>query len=250
MGISSIKGHLAAAFTAAIMAITPAYASTNPSTENLPETNITTTQFEAGQCYSDDQITEYLLQSGETQVMDLDKKGVVNVRQNTPFGPQVVPRRFNNEYNLTADADSWTIIEEKPNGDNCIVLQGTDLDYVSIDNRYFTQINDSPTPATSERERALNTMQERFGETVFLTGTTNSGQQVDITTSLRGSWSVVVSDTDGSNFQMKINGFDYSLNGPDFHDQFDIFHPGNQAPSDVNMVDIGPLYNKDNNLEI
>ena len=144
-----------------------------PSTENLPETNITTTQFEAGQCYSDDQITEYLLQSGETQVMDLDKKGVVNVRQNTPFGPQVVPRRFNNEYNLTADADSWTIIEEKPNGDNCIVLQGTDLDYVSIDNRYFTQINDSPTPATSERERALNTMQERFGETVFFLNRNN-----------------------------------------------------------------------------
>lgn len=225
MGISAIKGTLAAAFTAAILAVSPAAQASTIAHDSAPEQQITTTQFEAGQCYSDSQIENYLTMNGETQIMELDKVGVVNVRVNTPLGPQVTPRKFDNQYVLTADHDSWSIIQEMPNNQNCIIMQGTDLDYVSIDNQYFTQISDSNvTDAATQRERVLDNLLERYGESVFITGTLNNGQTLDITTSLRGGWSAAVSNADGSGTKMAIDGFSFTLTGPEFHDRFDMFH--------------------------
>lgn len=238
MGMSAVKGKLAAAFTAALIAVSPAVQASTISPENAQQ-HITTTNFEAGQCYSDNEISNYLALNGEREIMQLDKVGTVNVRQNTPFGPQVTPRTFNNQYVLTADHDSWSIIQEMPNNQNCIVMQGTDLEYVSVDNQYFTQISDSTMPAATTRDRVLDNLYERYGESVFITGTMTNGQVLDITTSLRGGWSAAVSNADGSGTQMTIDGFSFTLNGPDFHDQFDIFHPESTKASDT-MVQIIP----------
>lgn len=239
MGLSTIKGQLAAAFTAALIAITPAAHASTIAPENNQNQHITTTQFEAGQCYSDSDIENYLSMNGETEIMQLDKVGVVNVRVNTPLGPQVTPRKFDQQYILTADHDSWSIIQEMPNNQNCIVMQGTDLDYVSIDNQYFTQISDSTMPAATQRERVLDNLAERYGETAFITGTLTNGQIIDITTSLRGGWSVAVSNADGSGTKMTIDGFNFSLTGPEFHDRFDMFHHESTKASET-MVQVIP----------